>query len=75
MNSMPPAMTIALAEQHRSALLADADQRRLARAVRQTATGDIGRGGDRRRRWAPALLTGLGRRPRAWRGSPASTCA
>jgi hypothetical protein len=74
MNSMPHAMTIDLAHQHRSDLLAAADHQRLAQAARRATAGHVRDLRDERSRgWT--LRTVLGRRPRAWRASPAGTCA
>ena len=76
MNSMPAAMTIALAHQHHSGLLADAGQRRLAGEVRRAKrTGHHPeRHGDRPCRWW-APVHGRSSRIRLWGGSHACACA
>jgi hypothetical protein len=72
MNSMPAAMTIALAHQHRNGLLADADRQRLARTARRAATPEPLVLHEQPRYRVPALRIGW---VRAWRGAPADTCA
>jgi hypothetical protein len=74
MNSMPAAMSIALAHQHHRDLLADAGQRRLAGAARRATAGHPALpSAPPCRWWAP--VHGRSRRLRVWRGSHAGASA
>jgi hypothetical protein len=77
MNSMPHAMTIDLAHQHRSDLLAAADHQRLANAARRTTTGRTVLRAAPSRLWTATLASVIGRRGRGTDAAPApaGTCA